>query len=138
MNRLDILLAEDNDADVFLVRHALSEHSVPHQLHVVRNGPEVLKYFERMGKLDGFPCPGVMLLDLNLPAIDGTQILNEFRKHTDCDEVPVVVMTSSDSPRDVARAAQMGVNHCFRKPTDLEDFLQLGAVVKALAEQARR
>jgi DNA-binding response OmpR family regulator len=98
----------------------------------------VLKYFERMGKPGGFPCPSLMLLDLNLPAIDGTQILNEFRTYQDCDEVPVIVMTSSDSPRDVARAEQMGVSHYFRKPSDLVDFVELGAVVKALAEQARQ
>ncbi len=136
MNMLYILLAEDNEADVFLVQHALAKHSIPHQLYVVRNGPEVANYFHRMGTPDGIPCPSLLLLDLNLPAIDGLQILNELRKRSDCDMVPVIVMSSSASPTDLVRAEQMGVSHYFRKPLDLEDFLQLGAVVKAVAEQA--
>jgi CheY-like chemotaxis protein len=81
---LKILLAEDNPGDVLLVQEALQEHQIEHQLHVVEDGAKALEYLSQLGKSTGAPCPDVLLLDLNLPKVDGTQVLAEFRKHPEC------------------------------------------------------
>jgi CheY-like chemotaxis protein len=131
---LNILLAEDNPGDVLLVRRALEAHHVAHELHVVRDGGEALDFVARMGQPEGPPCPDVMLLDLNLPKADGSQVLTEFRKHSVCRDTPVIVVTSSDAAKDRRQMAELGVAHYFRKPTDLDAFLKLGAIVGEVVE----
>jgi CheY-like chemotaxis protein len=127
---LHILLAEDNPADVLLVREALEEHHIPHRLHVVQDGEQAIHFVERMGQPDGTPCPDLLLLDLNLPKADGPQVLREFRRHPECAHTPVVVVSSSDAPQDRARVSPLGISRYFRKPPDLDAFLHLGAVVR--------
>jgi CheY-like chemotaxis protein len=136
MNALNILLAEDNLADVLLVRKALDEHKIPHDMRVVRDGEEALTFIRHMGEANGPPCPDVMLLDVNLPKVDGPEVLSAFRKHPQCSETPVIVITSSDAFRDRDRMAQLGIAHYFKKPSDLDAFLKLGAVVREVVEGA--
>ena len=126
---LQILVAEDNSGDVFLIREALSKHNVEHELHVVRDGEEALRFIEGIG--NGQPCPDVFLLDLNLPRVEGDEVLQRFRQHPQCAQTPVIVVTSSDAPKDHERVSRIGITSYFRKPTDLEDFMKLGEVVKA-------
>ena len=131
---LQILLAEDNDGDIFLVARALEEHAIVHELHVVKDGDEALSFVAEMGNDDGPPCPDVLLLDLNLPKVDGPQVLKQFRKHPACAQTPVIVVTSSDAPNDRERVKALGANAYFRKPSDLNEFMTLGALVKELAQ----
>jgi CheY-like chemotaxis protein len=130
MNALNILLAEDNLADVLLVRKALDEYEIPHDLHVVRDGEEALAFIQHMGEPNGIPCPDVVLLDLNLPKLDGPEVLTQFRKHPQCALTPVIVISSSDAHRDRERMASLGISRYFRKPSDLDEFLRLGAIVR--------
>ena len=74
-----------------------------------------------------------MLLDVNLPKVEGAEILTEFRKHPLCAETPVIVITSSDAYRDRDQMAQLGIAYYFKKPSDLDEFLKLGAVVREIA-----
>jgi CheY-like chemotaxis protein len=128
-----VLLAEDNQGDVFLVREALRVHGIPFEMHVASDGPEVESYIESLGRKGDDPlCPDVFLLDLNLPKVDGHEILREFRQHPVCSEVPVVVITSSDSPKDRERARLLGATVYFRKPSDLAEYMTLGSVVREL------
>ncbi len=127
---LHIFLAEDSQADVFLVRQALRKYNINHELHIARDGEQALKFVARMGKPGGAPCPDLILLDLNLPKADGPQVLSEFRQHPECAGTPVIVVTSSDAPKDRARVNQLGIDRYFLKPLDLDAFLQLGAVVR--------
>ena len=127
---LHILLAEDNFGDVLLVRQALTEHQIDHELHVVKDGDEALQFLERMGEAGEPPCPDVLLLDLNLPKVDGPQVLQAFRKHPACAQTPVIVVTSSDAPTDRKRVEALGATAYFRKPSELSEFMRLGAVVK--------
>jgi CheY-like chemotaxis protein len=127
---LHILLAEDNPGDVLLVQEALAEHRVAHELHIVRDGGEALAFVAQMGQPGGTPCPDLLLMDLNLPKVDGSEVLSEFRKHPACAHTPVIVVTSSDAQRDRARMAQLGIARYFRKPSDLNAFLNLGAIVR--------
>ena len=137
MIRFNILLAEDNLGDVLLVQEALAAHNISHEMVVVRDGGEALQFVAQMGTNGNAPCPDLMLLDLNLPKVDGPAILAEFRKHPQCVQTPVVVISSSDAPKDRERMNALGVAHYFRKPSDLEAYLELGSVVKGLLEGTR-
>ena len=128
MKPLQILLAEDNRADILLVREALNEHGVIHELHVVRDGEEAIQFLVQMGQDDGPPCPDLMLLDMNLPKAEGSQVLLAFRRHPECAHTPVIVVSSSDSPRDKALMQQLGVSHYFKKSSDFDEYMKLGAI----------
>jgi len=134
---VQILLAEDNLADVLLVRQALDTHHLVHELHVVRDGDEALEFISRMDRPGGTPCPDVMLLDLNLPKIEGARVLTEFRKHPRCAHTPVIVVSSSSAKRDREQLAALGVDRYFTKPSDLDEFLQLGAVIEEVIREAQ-
>jgi CheY-like chemotaxis protein len=131
---LQILLAEDNEGDVILVEQALAEHQIVHTLHVVCDGDEALKFLDSIG--DGLPCPDVLLLDLNLPKVDGTEVLKRFRNYPACTKTPVIIVTSSDAPRDRKRVELLGANAYFRKPSDLGEYMTLGAVIKDVVQNS--
>ena len=131
---LNILLAEDNPGDVLLVRRALKAHNFPHELTVVQDGAEALEFMACLGRHKELPCPDLLLLDLNLPKVDGPRVLSEFRKHPDCSDTPVIVITSSDAKKDRKQMEELRVARYFRKPSDYHAFLQLGAIVREVAE----
>ena len=133
MRTAHLLLAEDNLGDVLLVRQSLTEHGIEHELHVVENGAQAIDYMLQMGE-PGTPYPDLILLDMNLPRIDGPEVLREMRKYPECAETPVIVISSSDTPRDHVRVAGLGVTRYFRKPIDFEQFLELGAVVREVLD----
>src|SRR5271156_5976367 len=114
MKPLHILVAEDSHADVILFREALQHHHIEHQLHIVGDGQSALQFVAQMGTSPEMPCPDLMLLDLNLPKVDGPTILQEFRKHPECVQTPVIVVTSSDAAKDRAKVAEFGVTRYFR------------------------
>jgi CheY-like chemotaxis protein len=131
-----ILLAEDNDGDVFLVRRALDKYIGRYQLLLARDGEEALKILERADGDHDAPCPDFAVLDLNLPRCNGIQILERLRKTPRCADAPVIIFTSSDSPQDKAAAIRLGANRYFEKPTDLDGFMKLGKLVKEILPQA--
>jgi CheY-like chemotaxis protein len=124
----EILLAEDNPADVYLVREALKEHGVTSAVRVAADGREVLKIISA----EDHWRPDLIILDLNLPRHDGLEILEKLKSAGISGNVPTVVLTSSDSPGDRRTANDLGVTRYLRKPSNLEQFLQLGAVFKEL------
>jgi CheY-like chemotaxis protein len=130
MKALEILLAEDSELDAFLVEQALTQHQIPHHLHIVDDGGLALQYLRDMGKNSDTPCLDLMLLDLNLPSAGGPEILNALRKHPTCPGMPVIVVTSSDAARDRAEVAKLGISCYFRKPIDLDSFMELGKIVR--------
>ncbi len=127
--RVKILLAEDNSGDVFLVRRALQKHQIEHELTVVEDGEAAMRYLECAGSSsDPDECPDLILLDLNLPRCSGSQILERLKSNSI--HPPVIVLTSSDSPHDRAKAIGLGAVRYFCKPTDLAGFMSLGQVVR--------
>jgi CheY-like chemotaxis protein len=134
MKLLKILLAEDNPGDVFLVREALVEHRIEHELFVVPDGACALDYIDQIGKTPSAPCPDLFLLDLNLPKVDGHQVLEHFRNHPLCTSTPVVIVTSSDIPLDRERVARLEAARYFRKPKEIDEFMQLGVLVKEVVD----
>jgi len=135
----EILLAEDNPADVYLIREALQEHGVECPMRVAADGKEVLQILSLAAAQTSESAPqapqlGLIILDLNLPRHDGIEILERLRKTAALADVPVVVLTSSDSPRDRQAANALGATRFLRKPSSLEQFLGLGAVFKELLQ----
>jgi len=128
-----ILLAEDNKPDVYLVRKSLQDHGITQELRTVRDGEEALRFIAEVGLR--FPCPQLMLLDLNLPKVTGAEILSKLRAHPECAGVPVIIMTSSDSPTDREDVIGLGARAYFRKPSRLESFMELGSLVKRVLDE---
>jgi len=130
----EVLLADDNPSDVYLIREALREHAVDCTLRVVSDGKDALGIIS--GEENTYPGSlRLIILDLNLPRHDGIEILQKLRESSRLDHVPVVVLTSSDSPRDRVLANELGATRYLRKPSSLDEFLSLGAVFKELLGQ---
>jgi CheY-like chemotaxis protein len=125
---VQILLAEDNPADVYLIRHALAENNVSCSLELARDGKEALSLLLTEG--GSSTVPDLILLDLNLPQHDGMEILQRVRQNHRMAAVPVIVLTSSDSPSDRLSATQLGITRYIKKPSMLDDFLAIGAVIR--------
>ena len=132
-----ILLAEDNPGDVFLVRQAMAEYRLEAELFVAGDGDEWLALLQRIG--EDVPRPDLMLLDLNIPRIDGPELFRSTRAHPLCSDVPLLVVSSSDSVKDRAWTSEYRVAGYFRKPSDYKEFLKLGSVMRdILAGQMNR
>jgi len=127
---ITILLAEDNPGDVFLVRRALEKHGLQAELVVVEDGQAAIRYVERVDTDDAMFSPSLALLDLNLPRATGSRILKRIRQSRRCNGIPIIIVTSSDSPLDRDAAAQLGATGYFQKPGDLAGFMRLGQVVR--------
>ena len=132
-----ILLAEDSRADVLLVREALDAHNLDVELMVKRDGGDVLAEIERMDAGD-VACPDLMLLDLNLPRHNGETLLARIRASAVCGQMPVIVVTSSDAARDRQMASRLRASAYFRKPSDFDEFMRLGELVRELLGIAHR
>lgn len=138
MRKIHVLLAEDNRGDVLLVSEALAAHDIPHELQIATDGAEAMDFLMRMGNPGEQPCPDILLLDLNLPKIDGHEVLRQFRRHPDCATAPVIILSSSDRPADRETARALGVTRYFKKPTTFDAFMKLGAIVKEAVEETER
>lgn len=132
---LHILLAEDNPGDRLLVEEALRQHGLDHTMYVVEDVDRAAAYLERVGKFPDAPCPDVMLVDLNLPKASGYELVKMFRAHAECAQAVLIIMTSSDAPSDHQMADELGAAYYFRKPSDLDAFLDLGRIVRNFVEQ---
>jgi CheY-like chemotaxis protein len=126
--KLRIFLAEDNPGDVFLVRRALDFHRIDYELCLARDGEEALDAVRSAEK--GDIVVDLLLVDLNLPRYDGGQIVAAARSSRILGNIPIILLTSSDSPHDRCRLIELGANLYFRKPTDLLSFMEVGQLVK--------
>lgn len=131
-----IILAEDNPADVGLVREALMEYEVDCELRVISDGEEVFSFITGLDLDSKLPCPDLILLDLHLPKRDGNEVLRHLRASGRCGRTPVVVLTSSDATKDREEAQKNAAIHYFRKPSTLEQFMKLGQIVKEVIDRA--
>lgn len=125
-----IILAEDNGGDTFLIQEALQQHNLTPQLKTVDNGESMILLIDEFDKEDSPACPDLILLDLNLPKRSGDEVLKHLRKSSRCPSTPVIVMTSSDSQEDRERATGLGVSAYFRKPSDLDGFMEIGLLIR--------
>lgn len=127
-----IFIAEDNPADVYLLRRALEQTGLSFDLTVVADGAEALQFVHAEGPYAAAPAPDLMILDLNLPKEEGVTVLAETRNNPRLEGVPVAVLTSSASPQDRKRTLEFHIAEYLVKPFDLSGFLKIGEIVKNL------
>src|SRR5712671_6048001 len=128
-----ILLVEDRDDDVYLVRQALSRADVRNPFFVVRDGEEAMAYLEGTGKYQNreeYPLPDIMLLDLKMPRMDGFDVLRYVRSKPEFKPLRIIVLTSSEDLADVNRAYELGANSFLVKPLEFENY---SAMLRTLA-----
>jgi two-component system response regulator len=123
---VNILLVEDSPDDVELTLHAIKKNNIANPVVVVRDGQEALDYLFYKGNFSNstHPFPGIILLDLKLPKVDGVEILKKIKQDKTRKVIPVVVLTSSKEERDVMESYNLGVNSYIRKPIDFDQFAE--------------
>lgn len=121
----DILLVEDNPGDVRLTREALKESKISNNLHVVTDGVQAMDFLKRQGEHAGAIRPDLVLLDLNLPRMDGREVLAEIKADPELRRIPVVIMTSSEAEQDILTTYNLNANAYVTKPLDLEQFVRV-------------
>ena len=126
---VEILLVEDNPADVRLTQEALKEGKVFNNLHWAKDGVDALAFLRREGKHAGAPRPDIILLDLNLPKKDGREVLHVIKNDEKLKRIPVVILTTSKAEEDVLKSYNLHANCYVTKPVDLEQFI---VVVKSI------
>lgn len=118
-----LLLIEDGEADQQLVARALRRAKIKTDLYIMDNGEDGLAFLRGDGEHRGSPRPDLILLDLNLPRIDGKQVLREIRSDEKLKEIPVVMLTTSSEERDIVESYRLGVNAYITKPVEAQDFM---------------
>ena len=125
-DEVQILLVEDNPGDVRLTREALRGARVANELHVVGDGEETIDFLRRRGVHADAPRPDIVLLDLNLPRLDGGEVLAEIKSDPEFAKIPIIVLTSSSAEADIQRTYGLHANCFISKPVDFAEFI--GAV----------
>jgi two-component system response regulator len=126
---LILLLAEDNPPDALLVKEAIRLENLPVDVHVASDGEQAIEFMEAGQNDPARPFPHFLLLDLNLPKVDGLEVLRRLRAQDRGKNLPVLVVTSSDSPTDRNETARLGASF-FRKPYSYDEYMRIGAVVR--------
>ena len=122
---IDVLLVEDDPGDVLMTREAFEDNKVANRLHVVSDGAEALEFLRKEGAHDGAPTPDLVLLDLNLPRMDGRQVLEAVKGDATLRSIPIVVLTTSEAEEDVLRSYALHANAYVTKPVDFERFIEV-------------
>jgi CheY-like chemotaxis protein len=122
---VSILLVEDNPGDVRLTIEALKEGKVNTRLSVVSNGFDAMEFLRLKGRYLNAPRPDLILLDLNLPKKNGSEVLAEIKSDPTLRRIPIVVLTTSDAEQDVLRSYDLNANCYISKPVDLDQFLNV-------------
>jgi len=127
---VQILLVEDNEGDIVLTLEALKEAKVLNSVQVVKDGEAALQYIRKEGRYKNTETPGLILLDINLPKVNGMEVLKEIKKNVDLMIIPVVMLTTSDSEKDIREAYQHHANCFITKPVDYQKFIDVVHTIK--------
>jgi two-component system, chemotaxis family, response regulator Rcp1 len=119
-----VLLVEDNPAVVGLIEEAFRDGRLNYEVHVAEDGVVAMNFLRRKDRFANAPRPEIVLLDLNLPKMDGREVLEEVKNDPELREIPVIVLTTSDDEADVHRAYGLHANCYMTKPVDIDDFLK--------------
>ncbi len=122
---IDVLLVEDDPGDVLMTREAFEANKVANRLSVVSDGAEAMTYLRKEGQYADVPTPDLVLLDLNLPRMDGREVLAAMKGDEELRRIPVVVLTTSEAEEDVLRSYSLHANAYVTKPVDFERFIEV-------------
>lgn len=122
---IDVLLVEDDPGDILMTREAFAENKVANRLAVVSDGESAMAYLRREGQYADAPTPDLVLLDLNLPRMDGREVLAAMKGDPELRQIPVVVLTTSEAEDDVVHSYSLHANAYVTKPVDFERFIEV-------------
>jgi CheY-like chemotaxis protein len=125
MTEIHILLVEDNEGDVVLTLEALKEAKLKNKISVVRDGEEAMEFLYKKGRYAHEDIPQLILLDINLPKMDGKEVLLKIKTDPDLKKIPVVILTTSSSEKDILEAYNNYANCYITKPVDLDKFIDV-------------
>jgi CheY-like chemotaxis protein len=128
---IDILMVDDDEADVLLTKRALHNGKLMNNMHVARDGVEAMEYLRQQGNYANTPRPDMILLDLNMPRKDGREVLCEIKQDERLRSIPVVVLTTSDADEDIMRMYDLHANCYVTKPVDLNQFTNIVKEIKS-------
>jgi CheY-like chemotaxis protein len=130
-----ILLVDDDPTISTCVEHGLE--SMEHELQIARDGGEGLALTKQMTGTGAHPYPDIVILDLNMPGMDGPSFLREFRKQSGCKDIPVIILSASTATSDYERLAGLKISGIFPKPLSVEDYQPLGRMIqRVIAKRA--
>ena len=121
---VDVLLVEDDEGDVLMTREAFEFYKIRNPLHVVTDGEQALQFLRRTGPFAEAPRPGLILLDVNLPRLNGLEVLAELKQDPGLLHIPVVMLTTSQAEEDILRSYKLHANAYVSKPVDFEHFIE--------------
>ncbi len=127
---IEILLVEDNLGDIVLTKEAFSDAKIWNNLHVAKDGEEALDFLNKGEGFEDAVRPDLILLDLNLPKVDGRVVLEQIKSTPNLKRIPVVMLTSSEAEKDIIRTYDLHANSYIVKPIDLEQFVKVIQTVK--------
>jgi len=122
-SRFVVLMAEDNKHDIIATKRAWKEDNISNPLHIVKDGEECLDYLYQLEKYSepgSAPKPGILLLDIKMPKMDGLEVLKHIRKSKEFSNLPVIILTTSKSEEDKMRGYDLGVNAYIQKPVGFD------------------
>jgi CheY-like chemotaxis protein len=122
---IDVLLVEDDPGDVLMTREAFEDNKVVNRLQVVSDGVSALTFLRKEGEFADAPTPDLVLLDLNLPRMDGREVLEAMKSDEKLRSIPVVVLTTSEAEEDVVRSYSLHANAYVTKPVDFDRFIEV-------------
>jgi CheY-like chemotaxis protein len=122
---VDVLLVEDDPGDVLMTQEAFADHKVHNRLHVVSDGVEAMAFLRKEGSYADATTPDLILLDLNLPKMDGREVLAAIKEDETLRSIPVVILTTSEAEEDVLRSYSLHANAYVTKPVDFERFIDV-------------
>ena len=122
---IDVLLVEDDPGDVLMTREAFKENKLANRLFVVPDGVDAMAYLRKEGRFADSPTPDLVLLDLNLPRMDGREVLAAMKSDPELGRIPVVVLTTSEAEEDVLRSYLLHANAYVTKPVDFQRFIEV-------------
>jgi CheY-like chemotaxis protein len=122
---ISVLLVDDDPGDVLMIEEALESTGAPRTVYVVNDGEEALAFLRQTGQFSQAPRPDVVLLDLNMPRMDGRQVLAEVKADAKLRSIPIVVLTTSQSPADIMSSYSLHANAYVTKPMNLDDLTEV-------------
>lgn len=131
MKPVEVLLVEDDPGDVILTQEGLRASKLHINLHVVDNGEKALAFLHREPPYDDAPRPGLIILDLNLPRVNGMEVLKEIKTNEALQTIPTVILTTSRAEEDVVRSYKLGANCYVSKPLNLDEFVKVVSSIES-------
>ena len=125
MNLIHILVVEDNEGDIFLIKEALEEGKIVNKISVIKDGKEAIDFLEKKEKYKDEETPDLILLDVNLPKKNGHEVLKYIKTSEDLKQIPVIMLTTSSSDKDVLLSYKNHANCFITKPLDVNNFLTI-------------